>query len=96
MKAADYLVDIGPGAGIFGGEIIAKGTFNDVLQSEKSLTGAYLSGRKAILHPKREDLLSKSLILKNCVKNNLKNISVEIPLGRLVSITGGGSGKSTY
>ncbi len=97
IKAADYIVDIGPGAGVYGGEIVAKGSFDDVVNAEKSLTGAYLSGRKSIPTPEqRRSSVKKSLILNNCDKNNLKNISVEFPLGRLVSITGvSGSGKST-
>ena len=97
MKAADYIVDIGPGAGVYGGEIVAKGSFDDVLKAENSLTGAYLSGRKKIPTPKeRRSAVKKSLILNNCDKNNLKNISVEFPLVRLVSVTGvSGSGKST-
>ena len=97
MKAADYIVDIGPGAGVYGGEIIAKGSYEDVLKAQKSLTGAYLSGRKSIPTPiERRSAVKKSLLLNNCTKNNLKNISVTFPLGRLVSITGvSGSGKST-
>ena len=71
MKSADYLVDIGPGAGVYGGEIIAKGSYQDVLKSERSLTGAYLSGRKSIPTPKeRRASVKKSLFLNNCSKNN--------------------------
>tara|TARA_Y100001968_G_scaffold333725_1_gene398774 strand:+ start:1638 stop:4526 length:2889 start_codon:yes stop_codon:yes gene_type:complete len=97
MKSADYIVDIGPGAGVYGGEIVAKGSFKDIVNAEKSLTGAYLSGRKFIPTPNvRRSSFKKSLFLNNCVKNNLKDISVEFPLGRLVSVTGvSGSGKST-
>ncbi len=97
MRAADYIVDIGPGAGVYGGEIVAKGSFDDVVKAKNSLTGAYLSGRKTIPTPQeRRTSVKKSLILNNCNKNNLKDLSVEFPLGRLVSITGvSGSGKST-
>ena len=68
MKAADFLVDIGPGAGVYGGEIIAKGSFDDIFNSNKSLTGAYLSGRRSIPTPKvRRSSVKKSLILNNCI-----------------------------
>jgi excinuclease ABC subunit A len=97
IHSADYLVDIGPKAGIHGGEIVCQGDFKTLLQTEASLTGAYLSGRKVIETPEvRREGNGFSLFLKNCHLNNLKHIDVEIPLGKLVSITGvSGSGKST-
>ncbi|ELR99744.1 excinuclease ABC subunit UvrA [Gloeocapsa sp. PCC 73106] len=97
IKSADYLVDIGPGAGIHGGEIVVQGNLAQLLKCEASLTGAYLSRRRVIETPsQRREGNGKFLLLKNGYRNNLKNIDVEIPLGKLVSITGvSGSGKST-
>jgi excinuclease ABC subunit A len=97
IRSADHLVDIGPKAGIHGGEIVMQGNLNQLLRSPTSLTGAYLSGRIVIETPQeRRQGNGKSLLLKNCHRNNLRNIDVEIPLGKLVSITGvSGSGKST-
>jgi excinuclease ABC subunit A len=97
IRAADHLVDIGPKAGIHGGEIVSQGDLESLLTAENSLTGDYLSGRKAIHTPaQRREGNGKSLRLKNAYRNNLKRINVEIPLGKLVCITGvSGSGKST-
>lgn len=97
IKNADHIIDIGPGAGVHGGEIVCEGNLSKLLKTKKSLTGAYLSGRKVIETPtQRRTGNGKSLVLTNCQRNNLKNIDVEIPLGKLVSITGvSGSGKST-
>ena len=97
IRAADHLVDIGPGAGVHGGHIVAEGSLDDLLTAEQSLTGAYLSGRRSIpTPPERRNAGSRSLKLVDCARNNLKNLSVEFPLGRLVSVTGvSGSGKST-
>jgi len=97
IRAADHLVDIGPGAGVHGGSIVAEGSLDDLLAAEASLTGAYLSGRRRIPTPaERRDAGSRRLILRDCSRNNLQGLDVEIPLGRLVCVTGvSGSGKST-
>nr|WP_017306822.1 excinuclease ABC subunit UvrA [Spirulina subsalsa] len=97
IRAADYLVDIGPQAGVHGGEIVCQGDLETLLNTEASLTGAYLSGRRAIATPpERRKGNGRSLILQDCSRNNLKHITVEIPLGKLVCVTGvSGSGKST-
>ena len=97
IKCADYIVDIGPKAGVHGGEIVCQGNLDKLLKSKRSLTGAYLSGRKKIeVPPERREGNGKHLTLKNCHRNNLKHIDVEIPLGKFVCITGvSGSGKST-
>ncbi|AFZ46789.1 Excinuclease ABC subunit A [Cyanobacterium stanieri PCC 7202] len=97
IKSADYIVDIGPKAGVHGGEIVYQGNYKNFLKSKASLTSAYLSGRKKIVTPDtRREGNGNFLTLKNCHRNNLKNIDVEIPLGKFVCITGvSGSGKST-
>ncbi|MBQ6404914.1 MAG: excinuclease ABC subunit UvrA [Bacilli bacterium] len=97
MLAADYLVDVGPGAGDAGGEIVACGTPKEVMNNDNSITGKYLSGKLCIEVPKkRRKGIKKSIMIKGAKEHNLKNIDVEIPLGTFTCITGvSGSGKST-
>ncbi len=97
IRSADWIVDLGPGAGEHGGEVIAEGTVADILASPRSLTGAYMSRRLQVPMPeKRREGNGKSLEIVGARANNLKNLTVKVPLGRLVCITGvSGSGKST-
>lgn len=97
IRQADYIVDIGPKAGVNGGKIIAQGSVDDIIAAKGSLTGKYLSGEKSIPVPaKRREGNGNSLVVKNAHINNLKNIDVEIPLGKIVCLTGvSGSGKSS-
>lgn len=96
MKAADYIVDIGPRAGEHGGEVVAVGTAEDIMKNENSITGAYLSGRKFIPVPSERRKPTGTIKIIGARQNNLKNIDVEIPLGVMTCITGvSGSGKSS-
>ena len=96
MKESDYLIDMGPNAGIHGGEVVAQGTPKQVMKSKKSLTAKYLNGEIKIEVPKERKKSEKKIILKNAKGNNLKNVTIEIPLGVFTVVTGvSGSGKSS-
>jgi len=97
IRNADYVVDMGPGAGLHGGEVIAKGTPKQVEKSAKSLTGQYLSGKLSIDTPKERRKSENFIRVKQCSENNLKNVNISIPIGVFSMVTGvSGSGKSTF
>ncbi len=98
IRTADYIVDMGPGAGVHGGAVIAEGSLKDIMKSKASLTAAYLSGKKKIHVPKKrtESDPERQLVITGATGNNLKNVSLELPVGLLTCVTGvSGSGKST-
>jgi excinuclease ABC subunit A len=98
IRTADWIVDVGPGAGEHGGKIVVSGSYEDLINSPESITGAYLSGRKSIEIPatRRPVDPKRKLVIKGAKENNLKDIEVEVPLGLFISVTGvSGSGKST-
>ena len=99
MRAADYLIDFGPGPGVRGGEVVVEGHPSEIVKEKKSVTAQYLSGRLEIEIPEQRRVTDpdKSLKITNCRHNNLKGVDIEIPLGRFVSVTGvSGSGKSSF
>jgi excinuclease ABC subunit A len=98
IRTADWIVDIGPGAGEHGGKVVVSGSYQELIDSKESITGAYLSGRKSIAIPEKRRPIDpkRKLVIKGAKENNLKDVEVEIPLGLFVSVTGvSGSGKST-
>jgi excinuclease ABC subunit A len=96
IRAADWVIDMGPGAGIHGGEVVAEGTPESIVDDPRSLTGAYLAGRRAIAIPERRAPRGRELVLHGCSQHNLKNVTLRLPLGLFIVVTGvSGSGKST-
>ena len=96
MKVADYIVDIGPNAGLYGGEIVACGSIDDIKKEKRSITGQYLSGKKTDIPKQRRKIEKGYITIEKATENNLKNINVDIPLGVFTCVTGvSGSGKST-
>jgi excinuclease ABC subunit A len=99
VRTADYVVDIGPGAGVHGGQIVAEGTPSEIMANPNSLTGQYLSGAKAIPVPakRRKGRKGQAIRVKGARGNNLKNVDADIPLGTFTCVTGvSGGGKSTF
>ena len=97
MRAADQIVDIGPGAGEHGGQLVAQGTVEEIEACEASITGQYLSGKKQVAIPEKRRKPTGTLVVKGCKENNLKNVDIKVPLGVFTCVTGvSGSGKSSF